>query len=49
MFLSPKTIAFHLYTVFPKLQITARSQLAAAMGEHDEEADQSQRSSSSPS
>ena len=39
MFLSPKTIAFHLYSVFPKLQITTRSQLAAAMGEHDEAAD----------
>jgi DNA-binding NarL/FixJ family response regulator len=40
MFLSPKTIAFHLYSVFPKLQITTRSQLAAAIGEHDEAADQ---------
>jgi DNA-binding CsgD family transcriptional regulator len=40
MFLSPKTIAFHLYSVFPKLQITTRSQLAAAMSEHDAAADQ---------
>jgi DNA-binding CsgD family transcriptional regulator len=30
-FLSPKTVAFHVYSVYPKLQITTRSQLVPAL------------------
>jgi DNA-binding CsgD family transcriptional regulator len=33
VFLSPKTVAFHLYNVYPKLQITTRSQLLRALEE----------------
>jgi DNA-binding NarL/FixJ family response regulator len=33
LYLSPRTIASHLYTVFPKLGVTARSQLRAALGD----------------
>jgi DNA-binding CsgD family transcriptional regulator len=32
LYLSPRTISFHLYNIFPKLGITARSQLATAIG-----------------
>jgi DNA-binding CsgD family transcriptional regulator len=31
MFLSPRTVGSHLYRVFPKLGITSRAQLPAAM------------------
>ena len=31
LFLSPRTIGSHLYRIFPKLEITARSQLAARL------------------
>jgi DNA-binding CsgD family transcriptional regulator len=33
LFLSPRTVGFHLYHVFPKLQVTSRAQLAAIFGE----------------
>jgi DNA-binding CsgD family transcriptional regulator len=33
IYLSPRTVAAHLYKVFPKLQITNRSQLHAVLGE----------------
>jgi DNA-binding CsgD family transcriptional regulator len=33
LYLSPRTIASHLYTVFPKLGVTARSQLRALLGD----------------
>jgi DNA-binding CsgD family transcriptional regulator len=32
LYLSPRTISFHLYNIFPKLGVTTRSQLAAAIG-----------------
>jgi DNA-binding CsgD family transcriptional regulator len=32
LFLSPRTVGSHLYRIFPKLGITARAQLAAALG-----------------
>jgi DNA-binding CsgD family transcriptional regulator len=32
LYLSPRTISFHLYHIFPKLGITTRSQLAGALG-----------------
>jgi DNA-binding CsgD family transcriptional regulator len=32
LYLSPRTISFHLYNIYPKLGITTRSQLAAALG-----------------
>jgi len=28
MFLSPRTVGYHLYKVFPKLGVTAREELA---------------------
>ncbi|MFC8455116.1 AAA family ATPase [Kitasatospora sp. NPDC057223] len=36
LLLSPRTIGFHLYQVFPKLGVTARSQLRRALDEHDQ-------------
>ena len=30
--LSPRTVGYHLYKVFPKLDITSRTQLAAVLG-----------------
>ncbi len=33
LYLSPRTIGSHLYRIFPKLGITARSQLAERLGE----------------
>ncbi|MFE9836544.1 helix-turn-helix transcriptional regulator [Streptomyces sp. NPDC005551] len=33
IFLSPRTVGFHLYRVFPKLGITARAQLRDVLGE----------------
>jgi DNA-binding CsgD family transcriptional regulator len=33
LFLSPRTVSFHLHNVFPKLQVTSRSQLAHVLGE----------------
>jgi len=33
LFLSPRTIGFHLSNVFPKLQVTTRAQLARALGD----------------
>jgi DNA-binding NarL/FixJ family response regulator len=33
LYLSPRTIASHLYRVFPKLGVTARSQLGAALSD----------------
>jgi DNA-binding CsgD family transcriptional regulator len=35
LFLSPRTIGFHLSNVFPKLQVTTRAQLARALGHLD--------------
>jgi DNA-binding CsgD family transcriptional regulator len=35
LFLSPRTIAFHLSNVFAKLQVTTRAQLARALGDLD--------------
>jgi DNA-binding CsgD family transcriptional regulator len=35
LFLSPRTIGFHLSNVFPKLQVTTRAQLARALGDLD--------------
>jgi DNA-binding CsgD family transcriptional regulator len=32
LFLSPRTVGFHLYNAFPKLQVTARAQLADVLG-----------------
>ena len=32
LFLSPRTVSFHLHNVFPKLQVTSRSQLAHVLG-----------------
>jgi DNA-binding CsgD family transcriptional regulator len=32
LFLSPRTVGSHLYRIFPKLNITSRSQLAARLG-----------------
>jgi len=31
LYLSPRTVASHLYRIFPKLDITARAQLAARL------------------
>jgi DNA-binding CsgD family transcriptional regulator len=31
LYLSPRTVSFHLYNIFPKLGVTTRSQLAAAV------------------
>jgi DNA-binding CsgD family transcriptional regulator len=31
LYLSPRTISFHLYNIYPKLGVTTRSQLAAAL------------------
>src|SRR4029077_14241521 len=31
LYLSPRTVGFHLYNVFPKLGITGRAQLRAAL------------------
>jgi DNA-binding CsgD family transcriptional regulator len=33
LFLSPRTVGFHLYNVFPKLQVTTRAQLVRALGD----------------
>jgi len=35
LYLSPRTVGSHLYRVFPKLDITSRSQLAARLGSGD--------------
>jgi DNA-binding CsgD family transcriptional regulator len=35
LYLSPRTVGFHLYKVFPKLGITGRSQLRAALEAND--------------
>jgi DNA-binding NarL/FixJ family response regulator len=35
LFLSPRTIGFHLSNVFPKLQVSTRAQLARALGHLD--------------
>jgi DNA-binding CsgD family transcriptional regulator len=32
LYLSPRTVSFHLYNIFPKLGVTTRSQLAATIG-----------------
>jgi DNA-binding NarL/FixJ family response regulator len=32
LYLSPRTVGWHLYRIFPKLEITARAQLAARLG-----------------
>ncbi|WP_327172857.1 DUF2791 family P-loop domain-containing protein [Streptomyces sp. NBC_01336] len=42
LLLSPRTIAFHLYHAFPKLDVTTRSQLRNALSRLDEEAGQTQ-------
>jgi DNA-binding CsgD family transcriptional regulator len=33
LFLSPRTVGFHLHNVFPKLQVTSRAQLAHLLGD----------------
>jgi DNA-binding NarL/FixJ family response regulator len=33
LFLSPRTVDFHLHNVFPKLQVTSRAQLAHLLGD----------------
>jgi DNA-binding CsgD family transcriptional regulator len=33
LFLSPRTVGFHLYNVFPKLQVTTRAQLVRVLGD----------------
>ena len=33
LYLSPRTVSFHLYNIFPKVGVTTRAQLAAAMGD----------------
>ncbi|MET7443373.1 helix-turn-helix transcriptional regulator, partial [Streptomyces sp. NPDC005568] len=33
IFLSPRTVGFHLYRIFPKLGITSRAQLRDVLGE----------------
>jgi DNA-binding CsgD family transcriptional regulator len=33
LFLSPRTVGFHLHNVFPKLQVTTRTQLARLLGD----------------
>jgi DNA-binding CsgD family transcriptional regulator len=33
LFLSPRTVGFHLYNVFPKLQVTSRAQLVRVLGD----------------
>jgi DNA-binding CsgD family transcriptional regulator len=33
LFLSPRTVGFHLHNVFPKLQVTTRAQLAHLLGD----------------
>ncbi|MEV4628211.1 LuxR C-terminal-related transcriptional regulator [Micromonospora sp. NPDC049523] len=35
LFLSPRTVSAHLYNAFPKLGVTARSQLRAILEQHD--------------
>jgi DNA-binding NarL/FixJ family response regulator len=32
LFLSPRTVSSHLYRIFPKLGITSRAELRAAIG-----------------
>lgn len=32
LFLSPRTVGFHLYNIFPKLEVTRRAQLAEVLG-----------------
>ncbi len=36
LFLSPRTVGFHLYRIFPKLGVTSRAQLRDIVGAHDE-------------
>lgn len=38
MFLSPRTVGFHLYRIFPKLGITSRGQLRDVLGDVSEDA-----------
>jgi DNA-binding NarL/FixJ family response regulator len=33
LFLSPRTVGFHLYNVFPRLQVTSRAQLVHVLGD----------------
>ena len=33
LYLSPRTVGSHLYRIFPKLEITARAQLAAKLSQ----------------
>jgi DNA-binding NarL/FixJ family response regulator len=40
LYLSPRTVGSHLYRLFPKLQITARSQLAEAQDSRAESGSQ---------
>ena len=35
LFVSPRTVSSHLYRIFPKLGISSRSQLSAAIGPTD--------------
>jgi DNA-binding NarL/FixJ family response regulator len=32
LYLSPRTVGSHLYRIFPKLEVTSRTQLAAMLG-----------------